>query len=79
MIKVTVGEQKTQSEKPFPKLMVSSLASKNNNTIVLFTSDSCGTCLQKGYGEQCEVGEYSETWRMSVFVPINEPITLQNA
>jgi len=78
MIKVTVGEQKTQSS-GYPKVMISSLAKTNKTTIVWFIRESCGTCLQKGYGESCEVGEYCENWRMSIFTPFNEPITLQNA
>lgn len=78
MINVTIGESKTQSEN-YPKIMISSNASDNKTTIVLFTSYSCGICLQKGKEESCVVGEYCEDWYMPVFTDYNEPITLQNA
>ena len=78
MINVTIGESKTQEVK-YPKIMISSNARVNKTTIVLFTSYSCGICLQKGEGERCEVGEYCEDWYMPIFTPLNKPITLQNA
>lgn len=78
MINVTIGESKTQSE-DYPKVMISSLATTNTDTIVLFVSEGCGTCLKKGKGETSNVGEYSEHWRMGVFEPLPNSITLQNA
>ena len=73
MIKVTVGEQKTQSEKPFPKLM----NGKNHELIVLMIKPYEGIVL-KG---SCfyEIGYNSVTWDMESFTDYNEPITLQNA
>ena len=76
MIKVTVGEQKTQSEKPFPKLMKSIYG-----FTVLFNNEKCGTLLDSGECEKgsMEIGEYKETWKMDLFTDYNELITLQNA
>ncbi len=84
MIKVTVGEQKTQSEKPFPKLMI---CVDGSNRIVLATGvktseheyevlrisgfDLTQTNLgiEKRFFLFCEGHE---------FVDYNEPITIQN-
>lgn len=73
MINVTIGESKTQSEKPFPKLMISELG-----TIVLMSSHCCGTVVHERsmcYG----IGHSSSGWQMRSFTDYNEPITLQNA
>jgi hypothetical protein len=78
MIKVTVGEQKTQSEKPFPKLMIS----YKHKSIILATSKSGnfikGTLLSAGSSVD-EFGEYFDQWSALKFTDFNEPITLQNA
>jgi hypothetical protein len=73
MIKVTVGEQKTQSEKPFPKLMIST-----SDRIVFMVKFRHGFMLHEK-GEGWGVGYYSESWAMEDFTDYNEPITLQNA
>ena len=74
MIKVTVGEQKTQSEKPFPKLMIN----LTNDRIVLMSEYKCGIVVyeKKSYWG---VGTKSTSWAMEDFTDYNEPITLQNA
>ena len=72
-IKVTIGESKTQEEKPFPKLM-----STEYGTIVLMVKYGCGVVVHERsycYG----VGHYSEHWQPKSFTDYNEPITLQNA
>lgn len=76
MINVTIGESKTQSEKPFPKLMKS-----DYGFTVLFYKEKCGTLLDRGNCEMgsIEIGQYKETWKMEIFTDYNEPITLQNA
>ena len=75
-IKVTIGESKTQNEKPFPKLMKS-----NYGFIVLFYREKCGVLLDRGNCEKGSIGigDYNETWKMDIFTDYNEPITLQNA
>jgi hypothetical protein len=74
MIKVTVGEQKTQSEKPFPKLM----KSVPYGFIVLMKESGLGTVLFNGDSSK-EVGYNSNLWIMDELIDYNEPITLQNA
>ena len=70
MIKVTVGEQKTKSEKPFPKLM----KQKDNGWVMLFLNKT--TCIHLT-NFNCElVNDYSVDKNT---VDYNEPITLQNA
>ena len=74
MIKVTVGEQKTQSEKPFPKLM----KNKIHGFVLLVTEYENGTviyCPANYY----KVGHTSTSWVHSQLEDLNEPITLQNA
>ena len=75
MINVTIGESKTQSKKPFPKLM----ATKDNLLIVLFSEQKCGTVI---VDNRCniyyEAGLYSTVWDMESFTDFKEPITLQN-
>lgn len=74
MINVTIGESKTQSEKPFPKLMIHS----GKKIIVLMLKNKCGSVLystSSAYG----IGYYSEDWSTENFTDYNEPITLQNA
>lgn len=69
MIKVTVGEQKTQSEKPFPKLMMQ----KDTGWIMLFLNRT--TCIHLTAFD-CElVDDYSVDQET---VDYNEPVTLQN-
>lgn len=73
MIKVTVGEHKTQEVKPFPKLMIT-----NDRIIVLFTTLSDGTVIDEAV--HCwGIGHYSDSWDMRQFTDFNEPITIQNA
>ena len=77
MINVTVGEEKTQSEKPFPKLMIS----YKHKSVILATSKDgkhlIGTLLY--VGTSCDnFGEHDTTWLESNFTDYNEPITLQN-
>ena len=74
MIKVTVGEQKTQSEKPFPKLMKS-----YKGTIVLFHKPTYGFVLKAGDDTNNSLTTTPDGWLMGDFTDYNEPITLQNA
>ena len=71
MIKVTVGEQKTQSEKPFPKLMI---ATKGvwKDQICFFEKRMGGMLIgPREFG-------YADNFIMDDFTDYNEPITLQN-
>lgn len=70
-IKVTVGEQKTQNELPFPKFMKSS-----NGRIVFMISYGKGFLLNRVSNN--DIPKYSELWFMGDFADYNEPITLQN-
>lgn len=79
MIKVTVGEQKTQSEKPFPKLMIATqMHIPDKGIIVLFSSESNGVVVYTP-NDYREVGYMSNSFLMKCFTDYNEPITLQNA
>ena len=72
MIKVTVGEQKTQSEKPFPKLMVATKGIWENQKC-LFVEKGKGMLVgPKEFG-------YASNFDETDFTDYNEPITLQNA
>lgn len=71
-IKVTIGESKTQSEKPFPKLMI---ATKGvwEDQICFFEVRREGMLIgPKEFG-------YASNFDMSDFTDYNEPVTLQNA
>ena len=81
MIKVTVGEQKTQSEKPFPKLMVG----KDGKRIVYATglkeSDNDWQVLRvKGFdiNDGTILNSFGLFTKGEEFTDYNEPITLQN-
>ena len=74
MINVTLGEVKTQEEKPFPKLMINS-----DRRIVVLMSESCVGTVVYSKIETYQIGHYSEGWGMHNFTDYNEPITLQNA
>lgn len=77
-IKVTVGEPKTQNEKPFPKLMIN----EDGDTIieVLQAPNKYGVCPvvhRKGYSK----GVYTKDFQLNgamKFIDYNSPITLQN-
>lgn len=75
MIKVTVGESKTQSEKPFPKLMVSS---QTGNVVFFLSSGEGVVLLATENGSNFSSGEYFSMFDMKCFTDYNEPITLQN-
>lgn len=81
MINVTVGEQKTQSEKPFPKLM--SLSDEKGITIVFFLNkngDGNGIYSNDPTWDSKEENFYKTyKWDIGDFTDFNEPITLQNA
>lgn len=74
-IKVTVGEQKTQNEKPFPKLMI-----HIDGTITYFLEPSIGIHLNKVkdyfpdvYNKKCHT-----QISMVHYVDYNGTVTLQN-
>ena len=71
MIKVTVGEQKPQSQKPFPKLM------KSDDIIVLFYEASKGTVLSEN--DVWSLGHHSTSWDIEQFSDYEGTITLKNA
>lgn len=77
MIKVTVGEQKTQSEKPFPKLIVYGV---NENIVELWEhptkkGELIGIHRNGTHKGNLVIGfNYDESCS-----DYNEPITIQNA
>lgn len=80
MINVTIGESKTQSEKPFPKLMTSELGQ------ILYAfglnesrSDLIVGVLLRTNGYAIGKFNYSESWSRHNFTDFNELITIQNA
>jgi hypothetical protein len=81
MVKVTLGEQPAQSEKPFPKLMIAK-ASTGDKTIIFAAGQEgdsiIGQCLFTEY-DRDKLGEISRDWKVSAFTDYNEPITIQNA
>ena len=78
MIKVTVGEQKTQEVKPFPKLMIATkMCLPDKGIIVLFSSECVGVVLYTP-NDYRNVGYTSDSFAMECFTDYNEPITLQN-
>jgi hypothetical protein len=74
-IKVTLGAtEKTQQEKPFPKLMISI----DYGAVVLFESYGSGTVLIQGKGTRKAFFYYENGFNMGYFTDYNEPITIQN-
>lgn len=77
MIKVTIGESKTQSEKPFPKLMI-------NKYGCIRLVYKCGSSVILKPGKGAEDSSWVEKineprdWVMAGFTDYNETITLQN-
>lgn len=63
---------KVTEPKPYPKLM-----STENGTVVLFTSDKCGTQLTKS-DNPSNVGSYDTDWDMSQFTDLIDSLTLEN-
>lgn len=75
MIKLTLGAEAPQTEKPFPKLMIT-----KDGTLVFFYKSECGFLLTKNSKDTIlNVGEYYDNWLMEKFTDYNEPITIQNA
>lgn len=73
MIKVTVGEPKTQSDKPFPKLM-----KHNDGTVTFFSSKGRGIHLYAPPIISHIIGRITEDCAMNEYFDINDPITIQN-
>ena len=79
MIKVTIGESKTQEEKPFPKLMIATYGAKNDKGIVvLFVTRISGTVIITTNDSEKIVGGVYTTFLADSFTDYNEPITIQN-
>lgn len=74
-INVTLGEVKTQNNKPFPKLM--KWNKPERELVVLFQSLKSGTVLFST-SIHWRMGDASDDFDMSQFTDYNEPITLQN-
>jgi hypothetical protein len=74
MVKVTLGEQPAQSEKPFPKLMKRT----TDDSIFYFFKPRVGLPLT-GTNPECFSDKWASSWIMDFFTDYNEPITLQNA
>jgi hypothetical protein len=77
-IKVTIGESKTQEEKPFPKLMMYN--GDNYTTIVHFNS-KCDKGIQV-YSDNKDNKELqmkeTDNWNIHLFNDYEGSITLQN-
>lgn len=79
MIKVTLGDQPKQDEKPFPKLMVVKKGRVNEGTIVLFKEPKIGLLI-RGCDYWATGKEYPIfNWNMNDFTDYNGPVTIQNA
>lgn len=74
MVKVTVGEQKPQNEKPFPKLMLG-VSGWVKGLIVAFKQPSEGTVLSA----TSDMFDTADNFYMSDFTDFEGSITLQNA
>jgi hypothetical protein len=81
MVKVTLGEQPAQNEKPFPKLMISK-TDESELVVILAVmkrgEDIEGQVLHSTI-ERHHVGKISSKWNAGKFTDYNEPITIQNA
>lgn len=73
MIKVTIGESKTQEVKEFPKLM----KAKAFNFVVLFEDELHGVVVLSE-DESRPVAHYRSDWVISSFKEFKESITIQN-
>ena len=73
MIKVTIGEQKTQSS-GYPKIMIR----KDQGLIILFTAPSNGIVLDNGFSRYSKF-EFVCMQSILCFEPFCGLITLQNA
>lgn len=76
-VKVTIGESKTQNEKPFPKLMVNRygcirLVYECGSSVILKSAQNA-----EGSWFESRINAPSD-WDISDFTDYNEPITLQN-
>ena len=70
-IKVTLGAtEKTQQDKPFPKLMMS-----KGCRIIFMTSDSIGFQLNDAVGDK---PHFYKKWVIEDLFDYNDPITIQN-
>lgn len=74
-IKVKVGEQNTQKEKPFPKLMTC-----QDGVIYYFIRKGYGLPIANWDEEKWEQFETitADNWDEEGLIDYNEPITLQN-
>ena len=72
-MKSTVN-QKSQSDsnKPFPKIMIS------NDHIVLFTTETCGTVLKTLSGGYYSIGQTRTDWCINNFDDFKGSVTLSN-
>ena len=80
MVKITLGEQPAQSEKPFPKLMI---AVTVNGVTIIFAGGIkdgyiVGQCLYSTNPSN-KPGKIYDGWVSDIFTDYNEPITIQNA
>jgi hypothetical protein len=73
MIKVTLGEVKTQVVKPYPKLMRHA-----DGTITYFLSQREGVHIYEPNSLGI-VGKYTNCIEMEDYSDYNEPITIQNS
>lgn len=84
MINVTLGEVKTQEEKPFPKLQKMTYPSgkwivvfskSESNRVVVYVCKENKNC----YDNIGDFWGHAEKNGVGIFTDYNEPITLQNA
>lgn len=79
MIKVTLGEVKTQEQKPFPKLATLT----NCGGVFLAVSHEEVICIDPGtsgwkVGQKDKYEHYFSYNKNGYFIELNEPITIQN-
>ena len=72
-MKSRIKEFESREEKPFPKIMKSSVTGK----VILFQSPSKGV-LVHGYSNAASIGEFHGYWEMSAFQDFNGEVTLKN-
>ena len=73
-MKITVNEEKKESEIKYPCLMKNS----NTDSIALFSAPKTGILIKLGARYTSSyIGEYSSEWS-SYFKPFNGSITLEN-
>jgi len=76
-MKVTVNEGKVKEHSKYPCLMIVSDPTDGNFGLILFLTGD-GTGIVVGSTEDCELGEYSDTWDTDSMDIFTGSVTLSN-